>query len=64
LIRERRSVHLKKGPLEGRGCTDILCLIIFLAFWGAIGYIAFLGFKSGDPERLATPFDGSGKLLF
>jgi len=22
-----------------RGCTDILCLLIFIAFWGGMGYI-------------------------
>lgn len=32
-----------KGPLSKRSCTDIPCLIIFLAFLGAWGYIAAYG---------------------
>ena len=35
-----RNKLLKNGPLENRGCTDILCCIIFLAFWGVMGYVA------------------------
>jgi hypothetical protein len=43
---------------EGRGCTDILCLIVFLAFIGAMGYATFYGFHNGDIERLIAPIAG------
>ena len=36
-----RSTMVYRGPVKNRSCTDILCLIIFVAFlfgWGVIGY--------------------------
>jgi len=45
------------GPLEERPCTDVFCLIIFLLFLGAVGYVAYLGFSTGNPSLLASPFD-------
>ncbi len=29
-----------EGPLEERHCTDILCCLIFVAFWFVMAYIA------------------------
>ncbi|KAL5277407.1 SLC44A5 family protein [Megaselia abdita] len=46
-----------KGPLSRRSCTDIPCLIIFLAFLGAWGYIASYAFKNGDLDKLLKPTD-------
>ena len=44
---------------ENRGCTDILCLFVFLAFLGAMGFATFYGFTHGDVERLLSPIAGS-----
>ena len=35
-----------------RGCTDILCLLIFLLFWGGMIYITFLSVTVGDPNAV------------
>lgn len=43
---------------DDRGCTDILCLIVFLAFLGAMGYATMYGFKHGDIEKLIGPIAG------
>ena len=29
---------LAKGPIDERGCTDILCCLVFVAFWVVFGY--------------------------
>ena len=60
------SVKLSEDPRmkdgmnkNDRGCTDILCLIVFLAFLGAMGYATMYGFKNGDIEKLIGPIAGS-----
>jgi solute carrier family 44 protein 1 (choline transporter-like protein) len=52
--------ELKKGPLFQRKCTDCLCLMIFFAFCGGLGFITFYGYTKGDPELLLSPIDGAG----
>ncbi|XP_015126817.1 CTL-like protein 2 [Diachasma alloeum] len=50
-----------KGPLKNRSCTDIPCLLIFVAFivcWIAIGLFAL---SSGDIETLLAPKDSEGR---
>eukprot|EP00118_Oscarella_pearsei_P012112 m.86189 g.86189 ORF g.86189 m.86189 type:complete len:745 (+) comp36494_c0_seq7:311-2545(+) len=51
-----------KGPLERRCCTDILMLIIFIAFWVGMFYVAIYGYRNGDPKRLLYPTDSGGNL--
>lgn len=46
-----------EGPETQRSCTDIFCLIIFIAFLAGLVYIGFLGYSSGNPEYLVYPFD-------
>lgn len=49
-----------KGPRDNRGCTDILCLGLFLVFlvcWGVLGFYAY---KYGDPNRILQPTDVRG----
>ena len=59
------SVKLSEDPRmkdgmnkDDRACTDILCLIVFLAFIGAMGYATMYGFKHGDIEKLIGPIAG------
>ena len=47
---------------EGRGCTDPLCLLLFLAFVGSMGYLSYYGHQHGDVERLVAPVDASLNL--
>ena len=51
---------LADGPAINRGCTDLLCCLLFTSFiiaWFAIG---FYGFANGDPLLLTYPFDSNG----
>lgn len=51
---------LENGPAEDRGCTDILCALIFFAFLVAWIVIFFFGVINGKPGQLLTPFDMFG----
>lgn len=51
---------LDNGPMQVRGCTDILCLLIWLAFLIAWIVIFIYGVSQGQPARLLTPFDENG----
>jgi hypothetical protein len=33
---------------EGRGCTDVCFLMVFLAFVGSMGYLTWLGNSKGN----------------
>lgn len=52
--------RLQNGPVEERPCRDVLFALLFLALWGGMGYIGYLGFSQGDPSKLASPFDSDG----
>ena len=43
-----------------RRCTDILCLLIFLAFWGGIIFLAYLSATVGDPYEVLYGADYLG----
>ncbi|XP_076871435.1 choline transporter-like protein 2 isoform X2 [Brachyhypopomus gauderio] len=51
-----------KGPIHNRGCTDILCCIIF--FLALLGYFAvgILAWTQGDPRKVIYPTDSMGKF--
>ncbi|KAM7010269.1 choline transporter-like protein 2 [Tautogolabrus adspersus] len=51
-----------KGPIHNRGCTDILCCILFiLALFGyfAVGIVAW---SQGDPRKVIYPTDSRGQF--
>ena len=59
----------KKEKQEGlsdinrdRGFTDILCLVIFIAFLGTVGALAIIGLTSGSPDSLMYGTDHSGNV--
>lgn len=51
-----------KGPIKDRGCTDILCLLILLAFLGGWIFIAVMAFSWGDPMILLYPSNSDGQI--
>lgn len=42
---EFSAKHLGDGVQRSRGCTDVLCLLLFMATIGAMGYASFYGYK-------------------
>ncbi|XP_022906177.2 choline transporter-like 2 isoform X1 [Onthophagus taurus] len=48
------------GPLKGRSCTDVICLLLFLVFIGCWIGIGIFAFVNGDPEKLLIPRDSYG----
>jgi len=48
------------GTDDGRSCTDIQCLLLFIVFWIGFIVIASIGFANGDPERLLYGTDYLG----
>ena len=47
---------------ENRGCTDVLFLLFYIAFWGLMIYIGIVGFTNGDPNRLISGYDFNGNI--
>ena len=41
-----------EGPVKNRSCTDILCLLLFLAFLGGWGFVAYIGVSQGDIDKV------------
>jgi hypothetical protein len=40
-----------------RGCTDFLCVVVFLVFVSCMFAVAFYGLIKGEPTRLFAPYD-------
>ncbi|XP_032776973.2 choline transporter-like 2 [Daphnia magna] len=57
---ERELVY--RGPVKNRSCTDVVCLVIFIAFLVGWGIIGIYGFILGDPQRLLYPTDSYGRI--
>ena len=53
---------VRDGPVKKRGCTDILCLLLFLAFIGGWIFVAYLAFSQGDIDKVLHPTDSKGKV--
>uniref|UniRef100_UPI0037E8B31D choline transporter-like protein 2 isoform X1 n=1 Tax=Semicossyphus pulcher TaxID=241346 RepID=UPI0037E8B31D len=51
-----------KGPIQNRGCTDIVCCILFII--AILGYIAvgILAWSQGDPRKVIYPTDSRGQF--
>ena len=50
----------KEGPIKNRGCTDIICLLLFFAFIGGWIAVGIYGFQNGNPTTLIYPSDSNG----
>ncbi|XP_071774571.2 choline transporter-like protein 2 isoform X1 [Centroberyx gerrardi] len=51
-----------KGPIHNRGCTDIVCCILFIL--AILGYVAvgILAWSQGDPRKVIYPTDSRGQF--
>jgi hypothetical protein len=51
------------GPMDAkkRGCTDPICLLIFLASWGVYAFVTMMGVQDGNPHKLYRPRDYRGQ---
>ncbi|XP_032392307.1 LOW QUALITY PROTEIN: choline transporter-like protein 2 [Etheostoma spectabile] len=51
-----------KGPIQNRGCTDIVCCILFVI--AIVGYVAvgILAWSQGDPRKVIYPTDSRGQF--
>ncbi|KAB5553994.1 hypothetical protein PHYPO_G00045010 [Pangasianodon hypophthalmus] len=51
-----------KGPIHNRGCTDILCCILFIL--AIVGYVAVgvLAWSQGDPRKVIYPTNSRGEF--
>ena len=61
LSREKKHDLTKLGPIKNRGCTDVICLLLFLAFIGGWIAVGIYGFSNGNPATLIYPSDSSGR---
>jgi solute carrier family 44 (choline transporter-like protein), member 2/4/5 len=52
--------NLENGPLQPKGCTDILCCLLFIVFLGAFGAVFVFSLAKGKPQYLAVPYDENG----
>ncbi|XP_065191270.1 choline transporter-like protein 4 [Sycon ciliatum] len=50
------------GPVKKRSCTDIICLILFLAYMVGMVIVGIFAFINGDPQRLLNPADSEGRM--
>ncbi|XP_062244153.1 choline transporter-like protein 2 isoform X1 [Platichthys flesus] len=51
-----------KGPINNRGCTDVLCCILFIL--ALLGYFAvgIIAWSQGDPRKVIYPTDSRGQF--
>jgi choline transporter-like protein 2/4/5 len=46
--------------MDNRGCTDILCCVLFIAWIVAMAAISIYSFANGSTDKLAYKYDMSG----
>jgi choline transporter-like protein 2/4/5 len=47
---------------HNRHCTDVLFLLLFIAFWVGMVVIGIIGFNKGDPRKLVLGVDYKGEV--
>ena len=53
---------IENGPLGNRRCTDIFCILIFIAALCGAGYTGYYAVQNGNPELITTPSDAQGNF--
>ncbi|XP_065647600.1 choline transporter-like protein 4 isoform X2 [Hydra vulgaris] len=51
-----------KGPIKDRGCTDIICCVLFSIYMIGMIIVGIVAYMQGDPKRLLFPTDSNGKV--
>jgi len=51
-----------QGISKNRSCTDVICLLLFLVFLGGWGFVAFIGFRQGNIDKVLHPTDSNGQI--
>ena len=57
-----RDSNLTGGLAENRGCTDMICLIIFTAFTCSLVFATYWGFTNGNTHRITASISGDNLL--
>mmetsp|Transcript_10803 Transcript_10803/g.25860 ORF Transcript_10803/g.25860 Transcript_10803/m.25860 type:complete len:632 (+) Transcript_10803:46-1941(+) len=52
----------RASAMKSNRCTDIVCLIVWLAFLVAMGFVLMTSFRDGDIRRLSHGFNFKGEL--
>ncbi|XP_071948312.1 choline transporter-like protein 2 [Antedon mediterranea] len=50
------------GPIHNRGCTDVICCVIFIAFVIGMFIVGGYAWINGDPRKLVYPTDYKGQI--
>ena len=50
------------GPIKDRSCTDVLCLLLLIAFAAVWGVISVYAFANGNPVQLIYPSNSRGQI--
>ncbi|XP_067951394.1 choline transporter-like protein 2 isoform X2 [Watersipora subatra] len=50
------------GPIKKRGCTDVICCILFVICIAGMVVVGVLAYQNGDPKLLLYPSDSNGSL--
>lgn len=40
-----------------RGCTDFLCVVVFLGFIAGMASVSMFGLTHGEPKAMIKPYD-------
>ncbi|KAM7386284.1 hypothetical protein PAMA_009090 [Pampus argenteus] len=51
-----------RGPIQNRGCTDIVCCILFILAILAYIAVGILAWSQGDPRKVIYPTDSRGQF--
>jgi len=54
--------ELANGPMQKRGCTDILCCLLFIAFLAGMVAVAAYSLSKGNPNLIGRGYDQDGKI--
>ncbi|XP_032832230.1 choline transporter-like protein 4 [Petromyzon marinus] len=51
-----------KGPVSKRGCTDIICCVLFILVIAGYIIVGILAWLNGDPRKVLYPVDSAGRF--
>lgn len=51
------GLNLETGINVNRGCTDFLCVVVFLGFIAGMASVSMFGLTHGEPRAMVKPYD-------